>query len=111
MVVMGLNQGMQPITGYNFSAKPYKRVNEVLKRLIMLATGVTTFGFLIVYFFPEAIGSMFTSDSELIARARNGLHLVVLTYPIIGFQMVTASFFQSISMVRTAIFMSLSGQL
>ncbi len=111
MVVMGLNQGMQPIAGYNFGAKLYKRVNEVLKKSIILATGVTTFGFLIVYFFPEAIASMFTSDSELIALSRNGLHIVFLTYPIIGFQMVTANFFQSIGMVGKAIFMSLSRQL
>lgn len=111
MVVMGLNQGMQPIAGYNFGAKLYKRVNEVLKKSIILATGVTTFGFLVVYFFPEAIAAMFTSDSELIALSRNGLHIVFLTYPIIGFQMVTANFFQSIGMVGKAIFMSLSRQL
>ncbi len=111
MIVMGLNQGMQPIAGYNFGAKLYKRVNEVLKKSIILATAVTTFGFLVVYSFPEAIAGMFTRDSELIELSRNGLRIVFLTYPIIGFQMVTANFFQSIGMVGKAIFMSLSRQL
>lgn len=111
MVVMGLNQGMQPIAGYNFGAKLYKRVNEVLKKSIFIATGVTTFGFLIVFFFPEAIAGMFTSDKELIDLSKNGLHIVFMTYPIIGFQMVTSNFFQSIGMVGKAIFMSLSRQL
>ena len=111
MVVMGLNQGMQPIAGYNFGAMLYKRVNEVLKKSIILATGVTTLGFLVVYAFPEAIAGMFTRDSELIDLSKNGLRIVFLTYPIIGFQMVTANFFQSIGMVGKAIFMSLSRQL
>lgn len=111
MVVMGLNQGMQPIAGYNFGAKHYDRVNEVLKKSIILATCVTTFGFLVVYFFPEAIARMFTSDKALIDLSVNGLHIVFMTYPIIGFQMVTANFFQSIGMVGKAIFMSLSRQL
>ncbi len=111
MIVMGLNQGMQPIAGYNFGARLYKRVNEVLKKSIILATGVTTCGFLIVFFFPEAIAAMFTNDRELIGLSMNGLQIVFLTYPIIGFQMVTANFFQSIGMVGKAIFMSLSRQL
>ncbi|HBX47051.1 MATE family efflux transporter [Limibacterium fermenti] len=111
MIVMGLNQGMQPIAGYNFGALLFKRVTEVLKKSIIAATCITTFGFLVVYFFPEQIASMFTSDKELIALSRNGLHIVFLTYPIIGFQMVTSNFFQSIGMVGKAIFMSLSRQL
>ncbi|MDR0421878.1 MAG: MATE family efflux transporter [Proteiniphilum sp.] len=111
MIVMGLNQGMQPIAGYNFGAKLYRRVNEVLIRSIIPATGVTTLGFLLVYLFPEAIASLFTGDRELIALSKNGIRIVFLTYPIIGFQMVTSNFFQSIGMVGKAIFMSLSRQL
>ena len=111
MVVVGLNQGMQPIAGYNFGARLYKRVNEVLKITTILATGVTTFGFLFANLFPEAFASMFTNDRELIELSVNGLRIVFLSYPIIGFQMVTANFFQSIGMVGKAIFMSLSRQL
>jgi putative MATE family efflux protein len=111
MVVLGLNQGMQPIAGYNFGARLYKRVNEVLKITTILATGVTTFGFLFANLFPEAFASMFTNDKELIDLSVNGLRIVFLSYPIIGFQMVTANFFQSIGMVGKAIFMSLSRQL
>ncbi len=111
MVVVGLNQGMQPIAGYNFGARLYKRVNEVLKITTILATGVTTFGFLFANLFPETFASMFTNDKELIDLSVNGLRIVFLSYPIIGFQMVNANFFQSIGMVSKAIFMSLSRQL
>ena len=111
MVVMGLNQGMQPIAGYNFGAMLYKRVNEVLKKTIILATCVTTLGFLVVELFPVTVASIFTDDEELIALAANGLRIVFIVFPIVGFQMVTANFFQSIGMAGKAIFMSLSRQL
>ena len=111
MIVMGLNQGMQPIAGYNFGATLYGRVNEVLKKTIFWATGITMLGFLIVELFPHAVASIFTDDQELIALAANGLRIVFIVFPIVGFQMVTANFFQSIGMAGKAIFMSLSRQL
>lgn len=111
MVVMGFNQGMQPIAGYNFGAKQFSRVNEVLRKTIFWATGVTTFGFIIGQFFPHIVASAFTKDQELIDLAVNGMRIVFMAFPIIGFQMVTANFFQSIGMARKAIFMSLSRQL
>lgn len=111
MVVMGFNQGMQPIAGYNFGAKLYSRVDQVLKKTIIRATMVTTTGFLIGELFPRAVASIFTDDVELIDLAANGMRIVFMTFPIIGFQMVTANFFQSIGMVKKSIFMSLSRQL
>lgn len=111
MVVMGFNQGMQPIAGYNFGATLYERVNEILRKTIIWATITTTFGFIIGELFPRAAVSMFTTDSELIELAVNGMRIVFLTFPIIGFQMVTANFFQSIGMPGKAIFLSLSRQL
>ena len=62
---MGLNQGMQPIAGYNFGAKLYGRVNKVLKLTIIYATAVTTFGFLVGMLVPDLVVGIFTSDAEL----------------------------------------------
>ncbi len=110
MIVLGLNQGMQPIAGYNFGAKQYDRVNSVLKLTIVIATIIMLAGFLIVEIFPGAIASVFTTDETLIGLAKTGLRVVFLFYPILGFQMVTTNFFQSIGMAGKAIFMSLSRQ-
>lgn len=110
MVAFGLNQGMQPIAGYNFGAKQFDRVNRVLKLTILLATGVMTFGFLISELWPHAIASVFTKDQDLINIAARGLRIVMIFFPIIGFQMVASSFFQSIGMAGKAIFMSLTRQ-
>ena len=110
MIVMGLNQGMQPIAGYNFGARRYDRVTKVLKLTIYYATAVTTFGFLVGMLVPRLVVSIFTSDEELINLSAQGLRIVVLFFPIIGFQMVTSNFFQSIGMASKAIFLSLTRQ-
>ena len=103
MIVMGLNQGMQPIAGYNFGAKQYERVTKTLKLTIIYVTGVTTFGFIIGMLFSDTVVGIFTSDAELIELSAKGLRIVVMFFPIIGFQMVTANFFQSIGMASKAI--------
>ena len=111
MVVMGLNQGMQPIAGYNFGAKRYERVNKVLKLTIVYATAVTTLGFLVGMLVPDLVVGVFTSDAELIEISARGLRIVVMFFPVIGFQMVTSNFFQSIGMAGKAIFLSLTRQM
>ena len=111
MIVMGLNQGMQPIAGYNFGAKQYERVTKTLKLTIIYATGVTTFGFIIGMLFSDTVVGIFTSDAELIELSEKGLRIVGMFFPIIGFQMVTANFFQSIGMASKAIFLSLTRQM
>ena len=111
MIVMGLNQGMQPIAGYNFGARQYHRVNQVLKLTIYGATLVTTSGFLVGELMPELAVSAFTTHEGLIERSATVLRIVVMFFPIIGFQMVTSNFFQSIGMASKAIFLSLTRQL
>ncbi|MDR2121993.1 MAG: MATE family efflux transporter [Flavobacteriaceae bacterium] len=110
MTVMGINQGMQPIAGYNYGAKLYPRVTEVLKKTIFGATIIMTLGFIIVELVPHAVASVFTTDDELIDTASTGLRIVFLCFPLIGFQMVVAAFFQSIGMVKKAILLSLTRQ-
>lgn len=111
MVIMGLNQGMQPIAGYNFGARLYPRVTEVTKLTMKLATGVAITGFLLCNLFPTWIIRMFTSDLELIKVSTFGLHIVFAAFPIVGFQMVATNFFLSIGQSKIAIFLSLTRQM
>ncbi|MCI7139787.1 MATE family efflux transporter [Alistipes sp.] len=111
MIVMGVNQGMQPIAGYNFGARQYDRVLRVLRLTIICAVAVTTAGFIVGEFFPRVAVSLFTTDEELIRLAVEGMRIVFICFPIIGFQMVATNFFQSIGMAGKAIFMSLTRQL
>ena len=111
MIVMGVNQGMQPIAGYNFGAQQYDRVLRVLRLTIICAVCITTTGFLVGEFAPHLAVSLFTTDEELIRLSVEGMRIVFICFPIIGFQMVATNFFQSIGMAGKAIFMSLSRQL
>ena len=111
MIVMGINQGMQPIAGYNFGARQYERVLRVLKLTIIGATCVTMAGFLMGELVPRLAVSAFTNDPELIRLSVEGMRIVFICFPIIGFQMVATNFFMSIGMAGKAIFLSLSRQL
>ena len=111
MIVMGLNQGMQPIAGYNFGARQFHRVNHVMKLTVIAATIVTSTGFLVGELIPELAVSAFTTDSKLIELSARGLRITVMFFPIIGFQMVASNFFQSIGMASKAIFLSLTRQM
>ena len=111
MVVMGINQGMQPIAGYNFGAKQYGRVTEVLKTAIFFASSVMITAFLVCEFFSHQIMMAFTSDERMIADSAFGLRITVATFPIVGFQMVTSTFFQSIGKAAWAAFLSTTRQM
>ena len=111
MIVMGINQGMQPIAGYNYGARQFDRVLRVLKLTMIGATCITTTGFLIGELCPRLAVGLFTKDEELIRLSVEGMRIVFICYPIIGFQMVATNFFMSIGMASKAIFLSLSRQL
>lgn len=110
MVVIGLNQGMQPIAGYNYGAKLYSRVTAVLKKTVLFATVIMVIGFAIVELFPHQVASIFTTEEHLIAMAVPGLRWVFAFYPLVGFQMTTSAFFQSIGKPGMAIILSMVRQ-
>lgn len=111
MVIMGICQGMQPIVGYNYGAQLFKRVEKALKLAIYAATAVQLVLFISGQTISTVLVSIFTSDPELIKISARAMQLIVLACPIVGFQMVTGQFFQSVGQAHKAIFMSLSRQL
>lgn len=111
MVVIGINQGMQPIAGFNFGAKHYTRLNQVLKYAINIATGIWIVGFIVCVLLATPVASAFTNDEELLKEAAHALRVMNLVVPIIGFQMITIGFFQSIGKAGISIFLSLTRQL
>ncbi|MDR2058418.1 MAG: MATE family efflux transporter [Dysgonamonadaceae bacterium] len=110
MIVMGLNQGMQPIAGYNYGAGFYPRVLSVLKKSIFYASIIMVIGTIIVELFPYAVALLFTDERELIDLAIPGLHWIFACYPLIGFQMVSSAFFQSIGKPNKSIILSTTRQ-
>jgi putative MATE family efflux protein len=111
MICMGLNQGMQPIAGYNYGAKQYSRVKETFWMTAKLGTIVTTICFAIGMFIPRLAAGIFTHDEALLAMSSEGLRILTIGFPIVGFQMIGTNFFQCLGMVKKSIILSLSRQL
>ena len=110
-IIIGLNQGTQPIIGYNYGARQYDRMFKTLKLSIIAATILTTLGFIMGIFFSKLSVHLFTTDEELIGIASKALKIVILMFPIVGFQIVISNFFQSIGKAKISIFLSLTRQL
>lgn len=111
MIVMGITMGMQPITGYNYGAQHFDRVKRTLKLGITAGCIITTLGFIIGELFPSIFVGMFTDNHELTDEATLALRIGILSFPVVGAQIVITQFFQSIGKARISIFLSLSRQL
>ena len=111
MICMGLNQGMQPIAGYNYGAKQYSRVKEVFWMTAKFGTIVTTICFCIGMFIPRLAAGIFTHDEALLNMSAEGMRILTIGFPIVGFQMIGTNFFQCLGMVKKSIILSLSRQL
>ncbi len=110
MTVVGLNQGTQPIIGYNYGAMNFTRVKDTFYYTVKVATIITSVGFIIGMFFPRQFAGAFTGDRALLDIAENGIRLSLIAFPIVGFQVVAGSFFQSIGQAKKAIIQSVSRQ-
>lgn len=117
MIIQGLNQGMQPIVGYNYGAKNFARVRKAVFMTIGCGVAIATFGFIIGQTIPEIIASAFVDSSKggdeqlMITAAAQGMRIILIMFPLVGFQVVVGGFFQYIGKAPLAIFVSLTRQL
>lgn len=114
MPIFGVNQGAQPIIGFNYGAKKYDRVKQAYRFAVIGAVFITTLGFIIIQTFPEAIIRVFISNendlNELLGYAIPGLRIYMSMLPIIGFQIVSTAYFQATGKPKHAMLLSLSRQ-
>ena len=111
MFVMGMNQGMQPIVGYNYGAEHFDRMFRCLWLTIAWATAILLAGWSASMLFPYQIARIFTTDPTLIQMSARGIRLNMLVFFVVGSQAVITNFFQCIGKVKVSIFLSLSRQL
>ena len=109
MFVIGVNQGMQPIAGYNYGAQNYDRM--MLWLAIAVATCILLVGWALSMLFPRQLARIFTTDKTLIEMAARGIKLNMLVFFVVAGQAVITNFFQCIGKVRISIFLSLTRQL
>ena len=110
MIVMGIQQGIQPIVGYNYGAQLYQRMLRAFKLAVYCATCVMSFLFLFGEIWPEGFIRLFTHDEALIAQSITPARIMLAVMFAIGFPMITGNFYTSIGMAPKAIFLSLTRQ-
>jgi putative MATE family efflux protein len=111
MPIFGLNQGLQPIVGYNYGAKKYQRVKEALLKGMAAGTLISILGYLLITLFPNQLVGLFNKeDRELIALGSKALRIFLFALPIVGAQIIGSSYFQAIGKPVRAALLSLSRQ-
>lgn len=111
MPVFGITQGAGPIMGYNFGAKKYSRMLDALKKSAIFGSVISSLGFILIIFFHNEFMDAFTKEINLVSVGAHGMWLSALCMPLVGAQIVAASFFQAISMPKYGIFLTLTRQL
>jgi Na+-driven multidrug efflux pump len=111
MPVFGINQGAQPIIGYNYGARKFDRVKKTVQTAILAATGITSGGFLVVMLLPSQVVWLFNREDEALAQlGSHALRICLMMLPIVGFQIVSSSYFQAVGKPKQAMLLSLSRQ-
>jgi len=110
MPLFGINQGFMPIAGFNYGAKNYARVLHVLRAAIRATTVFSIISFGIFFVFSSQMISLFSEDADLLSSGNRALKIIVITLPIIGFQVVTSGMFQALGKVWPSIFLAMSRQ-
>ena len=109
--LIGINQGIQPIVGYNYGAKNYRRVMDTYFFAVFLTSVLTITAAIVLQSFPRQIVSLFNGDPELVTLTSNALRIVIFALPFMGFQIVSANFFQFIGKSVVSLIMTLLRQI
>ncbi|QEN06059.1 MATE family efflux transporter [Thiospirochaeta perfilievii] len=110
MPLFGIAQGFQPIAGYNFGAKKMDRLWEVLKHSMVYATILCLIYSSILFFFPEFMLSIFSTDPELISLGSYAMNYIIMFLPFIGIQVVGSTYFLAIGKIAPSFVLGLSRQ-
>lgn len=111
MPIFGINQGAQPIIGYNFGANKFERVRQTYMYSLIASTIFLFISFIFVQTFPYIAVGMFNNDPELTEITVSGMRLFLLSMPIIGIQMTASNYYQAVGKAKKAMVISLSRQI
>jgi putative MATE family efflux protein len=111
MPMFGLNQGMQPIVGYNYGARQYSRVLRTTVLTVVVACVIASMGWILTRFFPDQIIHLFSSDNvQMKEVGRQGLKIFFMVFPLVGFQVITAAYFMAVGKPKESMFLALTRQ-
>lgn len=111
MGVSGINNGVQPIFGYNYGAKQFKRVREAFYWAWLFATIVLVLGFAVCLIFPHGLIGLFGGNQTVAEIAEFALRMQVLSWPLAAIAIISPCYFQAIGKSVTATLLAVCRQL
>ncbi|MBC7075283.1 MAG: MATE family efflux transporter [Syntrophomonadaceae bacterium] len=111
MPILGLSQGAQPIVGFNYGARQYDRVKETWKKAVFAASCIALAGYLVIHIWPTQLVELFSDgDTELTAMTVDAMMTFFAMLPVIGFQIISSTYFQAVGKAAQSAVLSLSRQ-
>ena len=112
LFTFGMAGGMQPLIGYNYGVKNYKRVKDIFFYACFSTVVILLLGVAAIIVFSEQIAALFCrADPELVKLSGHGLRIFVFMYPLVGFQILGTRYFQSVGKGFHSVLIGLSRQL
>lgn len=105
--VSGITQGSQPVMGYNYGAKEWKRVKDAIRFNTLIGVVYTLFAWILVMLLPRFLFGIFTNDPEIIVLGPKSLNIYFFGFFFMSFQFAGQSVFQALGYAKQAIFFSL----
>ncbi len=111
MPIVGLSQGAQPLIGFNYGARQYDRVKETMKIAVIAGTGIALTGYLAIHIWPAQIVGLFSKgDTALTDMTSQAMKVFLALFPVVGFQIICANYFQAVGKPVQSTILSLSRQ-
>lgn len=110
MPIFGINQGAQPIIGFNYGARNYGRVKEAYRWSVIYAMAVSVVGFVLIEAFAPQIVRSFNDSPDLVAVGTFGLRVMLGALVCVGYQAPTVNFFTAIGRAKMSVFLSMLRQ-
>ena len=110
MPMMGIATGAQPLIGYNFGAKAYRRMRKVLAQAMLLAFLVVLPFWGSVLFAPDVYSHLFGLPGAYLDETARALVLYLVFIPILPIQVIGSNYFDSTGQAAKATALSLTRQ-
>ncbi|MDE6334375.1 MAG: MATE family efflux transporter [Muribaculaceae bacterium] len=109
-IVLGICMGLQPVIGYNYGAGMYHRLRRAYWLAVAVSTAICTIGCIAGLTIPSYIARAFTSDAFLIDSTVVCLRHALWAFAVVGFQVISTTYFQSVGAPARAMVLSLARQ-
>lgn len=110
-IVIGFGQGFQPVCGFNYGAKLYKRVQEGFWFCVKLSSGILLVAAVAGWFTSDQLIEVFLkNDAQVVEYGSLALRLQCLSFPLVGWITISNMMLQTIGKAVRASLMAMSRQ-